>query len=292
MIYNYFNKRIVIMLIFTSIVIILTSCSRNVEKSNGSNNTLPSNNKTTISPSISGDRAKTDINLSSSENVDSNTPINTDSSNQYTMLVYTEAANDKSSIYIQYPIFSGDDYKVLNTMIYDKVVSIGQLDPNSFSKETGLTADYQSEVTLLNNRVVSIVFWGTSYVEGGAYPTSNLYTLNVDLNSMKEIKLDELYTMNDEFEKIFFEKATFPTEPITSYDIDSFPEMLKLQSEDYQTENQFKIKDGVRFYLKPDGIVLSLSAIHATGSDHFEAFLLYSDIEEFYLPSQKYWEVE
>ncbi len=276
------NKRIVITLLFSITILLFSGCSKNTDISNSLDNTLPTKNEPTATPTIDDENSG----LSN----DTNDPENT--SNPYTMSSYTEAANDNSSISIQYPVFSGDDYKNLNAMIYNKAVSIGQLDPDVFSEDTGLTADYVSEVTLLNNKVVSIIFWGSSYVEGGAYPTTNLFTLNVDLQTMKEIKLNDLYRTNDDFVKTFFEKATFPTNPITSYDIESFPEMLKLQSEEHQTVNQFEIENGVRFYLKPDGIVLSLFAIHATGSDHFDAFLSYNDIDKFYLPSQKYWEVE
>lgn len=42
--------------------------------------------------------------------------------------------------------------------------------------------------------------------------------------------------------------------------------------------------------MKPEGIVLSMPALHATGSDHFEAQLNYIDIEKFYRPEQKYME--
>jgi len=44
----------------------------------------------------------------------------------------------------------------------------------------------------------------------------------------------------------------------------------------------------LKCFLKPEGIVLSLFSVHASGSDHFEAELLYSDLQEYYLPAQMY----
>ncbi len=57
-----------------------------------------------------------------------------------------------------------------------------------------------------------------------------------------------------------------------------------------QTVDPFSIVGNVSYFLKPDGIVLSMPAVHATGSDHFEAQLKYNDIQQFYLLEQNYWE--
>lgn len=207
-----------------------------------------------------------------------------------TMSVFTEAPNKNSSIKIEYPSFTGDHSKELNTLVLDKVKSFAEIDTSVFSADTALTVEYQSAVTLLNSKMVSIIFWGSSYTEGSAYPVSNLFTLNVDLQTMKEITLKDLYKTDADFEKVFFEKAFFPTDPITSYDEASFPEMLKLQSPEYQTVDPFSIADNIIVFLKPDGVVFSVPAIHATGSDHLEAQLKYSDIQKFYLLQQNYWE--
>jgi hypothetical protein len=206
------------------------------------------------------------------------------------MELYTETPNKNSSIKIQYPVFTGEGFDALNKLIYDKVQSFAQVDTSLFPDDTGLTIDYESAVTLQNNKIVSMIFWGYSNVEGSAYPVNNLIPLNVDLQTMKEVTLKDLYTTNTDFEKVFFDKAFFPTDPITSYDKATFKDMLKLQSPEYQTVDPFSIPDNVTFFLKPDGIVLSLPAIHATGSDHLEAQLKYSDIQQFYIPSQNYWE--
>nr|WP_288826241.1 hypothetical protein [uncultured Clostridium sp.] len=206
----------------------------------------------------------------------------------YTISIYTDAPNKNSSVKIQYPKFNNND--TLNTLVYDKVKSFAKIDPSLFSNDAGLTVDYQSAVTLQNNKIVSIVFWGTSYIEGSAYSVNDLITLNVDLQSMKEITFKDLYTANADFEKVFFDKSFFPSNPLTSYDETSFPEMLKLQSPEYQTVDPFTIADNISCFLKPDGVVLSMPAVHATGSDHFEAQLKYSDIQQFYQLEQNYWE--
>lgn len=283
----HFSKRAAMMLLTSVLLLILSACSQkgsvsgppgsSESSSDGSAASQPPSKNSTLPSSGSG-------------NEENQTGGVNSSSDKYKLLVYTEAPNKNSSIKIKYPSFSGDDVDALNTLIFDKVKSFAKIDTSLFPGDTGLTIDYQSAVTLQNNKIVSVIFWGSSYIEGGAYPVNNLIPLNVDLQSMKEITLKDLYTTNAEFEKVFFDKAFFPTEPITSYDKESFPEMLKLQSPEYQSVDPFTIPDNVSCFLKPDGIVLSMPAVHATGCDHFEAQLKYSDIQQFYLLKQNYWE--
>lgn len=125
--------------------------------------------------------------------------------------------------------------------------------------------------SLLVFRGFSVVFWGSSYMEGGAHPTNCLYSAS------------------QEFEAVFFEKAYVPTAPKTSYDDIDFAELLKQQNSEYQIASPFSIEGNLTYFLKPDGIVFSMSAPYVLG-DHFEAQMNYNDIEKFYLPEQKYWE--
>lgn len=210
--------------------------------------------------------------------------------NNYSTSVYTKAPNQNSSIRIQYPVFAGDGKDALNNLVYMKVQELAKIDTSFFPVDTGLSIDYQSLVTLQNEKIVSIVFWGTESIEGAAYATDNLISLNIDLQTLDEISFEDLYTADDDFEKIFFEKAYFPTEPFTSYDESGFAEMLKLQSPEYQAVSPFSISGNVSCFLKPEGIVLIMPAIHATGNDHFEAQLNYNDIDKFYKPELKYWD--
>ena len=274
--------------IFLSIIVIcffVVGCGKKVEKDETKTQPLIIEQESEVTNNT--DEPETTDNTDESEtanNIDK--PQAADQ--RYTMSIYTDAPNKNSSIKIQYPNFINND--TLNTLIYDKVQSFAKIDTSIFSSDAVLTVDYQSAVTLQNNKIVSIVFWGTSYIKDGAYPVNNLNTLNVDLQSMKEITFKDLYTTNADFEKVFFDKAAFPSNPLTSYDEASFPEMLKLQSPEYQTVDPFTIADNISCFLKPDGVVLSMPAVHATGSDHFEAQLKYSDIQQFYQPEQNYWE--
>lgn len=219
------------------------------------------------------------------------TPDEASESNMtYSMSFYTDAPNKKSSVKIQYPVFSKGDSETLNQLIRQKVQGFAKIDTDDFPEDAALTVDYQSAVTLQNNKIVSMIFWGTSFIEGSAYGTSDLTALNIDLKTMKEVTLKELYQTDQDFQTVFFNKAFFPENPVTSYDKAGFPDMLKAQSPEYQTVNPFSTGDSVSCFLKPEGIVISMPSVHATGSDHFEAEVKYSDIRQFYLLQQNYWE--
>lgn len=283
----HFSKRAVAMLLSSVLLPILSVSSQNGGVSSAPSSSASSSDE----PASSQASSKKSLQPSSNSSVAEKQTSNVKSSSKgHKMLVYTEAPNKNSSIKIRYPRFSGNGTNALNAWIYAKVQSFAKIDTSLFSKDTGLTIGYQSAVTLKNSKIISIVFWGSSYMEGGAYPVNNLIPLNIDLQSMKQITLKDLYTTEAEFEKVFFDKAFFPTNPITSYDKASFPEMLRLQSPEYQTADPFSIPGNVSCFLKPDGIVLSMPAVHATGCDHFEAQLKYSDIQQFYLLKQNYWE--
>ncbi len=281
------SKRAIVFLLSFIILSTLSACSQNNSNAFPSQASLEASADKPVSSQSPDEKP---LQLSSTPNANENgadreKPLTGD----YKMLLYTEAPNQNSTVNIQYPSFSGDDLEGINALIYDKVQSFAKIDTSLFSGDTGLTMDYESSVTLHNSNIISIVFWGSSYADGGAHPASDLIPLNIDLLSLKEITLKDLYTTDEKFEKVFFEKAFFPADPVTSYDEQSFPEMLKLQSPEYQTISPFSTPDAVSCFLKPEGIVLSMPAVHATGSDHFEAQLPYGDIQPFYLPAQDYW---
>ena len=199
----------------------------------------------------------------------------------YEMLTHSPSPGIK----IQYPRFLGGNTETINALVSAKlqgIIDAHLVDPS-------LAIMYQAAVTLLNDKVVSMIFWGSSNVTGSAHPSTALFSFNVDLATMREIRLEDLYLVNADFEKMFFEKAYFPSAPVTSYDAGRFAEMLRQQGPEYEPVSPFSYTGGVACFLKPDGLVLTMPAVHATGSDHFEAQLRYEDVAAFYQPAGRYW---
>ena len=198
----------------------------------------------------------------------------------YEMLYYAPTA----SIRIQYPRFTGTGMDALNGLILSHVLGM-------VTGTAGVTMDYQAAVTLRNAKIVSMIFWGYVNVDGSAHPYTDLSALNIDLAALKPVQFTDLYAVNSAFEKVFFKKAYFPSNPVTSYSAETFMDMLKLQTAEYESISPFSQLGlpTVTCFLKPGGVVLSMPAMHASGSDHLEAELKYADIQQFYRLSQKYW---
>lgn len=200
----------------------------------------------------------------------------------YEMKLYTEAPNPKSTVSIQYPHFYNNDS--LNSLVQKKIQAILEY-PSSYYPQFGFTADYKATVTLDNKKMVSILFVGNVAIEKGK-PGTVIATLNVDLSSMRDMKLADLYNINEDFEKVYFEKSFYPTTLVSSYTESEFKELLSLQSRENNAMGPFAFIDDGSCFLKSDGIVIS---VPASGVDHFEAQLNYNDIQQFYRPSQNYW---
>ena len=72
----------------------------------------------------------------------------------------------------------------------------------------------------------------------------------------------------------FFSYAAFPGEPITGYEEADFFEFFPRFPYYTPLEKIYGGEDN--FFLLPEGVVISIPAVHATGSDHLEALLPYS----------------
>lgn len=203
----------------------------------------------------------------------------------YSMRAYTEGPTARSSVRIQYPYFDGNSS--LNDMIYCKVQNIVSEIYGRYGHDgdEGLTVDYQAAVTLNNKKMVSIIFWGQNEMESSMHESTDLVTLNIDLRTMQEITLSQMFKTDADFQEVFLNKCYYPSSPVT-FDKTLFADMLALQ----KTNRPFNMPGNVQCFLKPDGIVLTMEGSWAYGSDHFEAQLNYKDIEQFYQSAVKYWE--
>lgn len=54
--------------------------------------------------------------------------------------------------------FLGRRADALNQLVYNRMLKFASLNASVFSADTGLTAEYESEVTLYNDKMVSVVF--------------------------------------------------------------------------------------------------------------------------------------
>lgn len=211
---------------------------------------------------------------------------------QYSMQTYTTSPNKKSSINILYPKIVGNEYDAFNKLIYKKVQSLVNITGNS--SDTGVTINYSTELTLINRKMISGAFHGTYSVEGNDHPTHVVIPFNIDLSTLKDFKLSDLYTQNANFIKILFEKAQFPATYsclVARYD---FPDVLKSQTQKYQDGDAFSIPNSMSCFLihnrDCDGVIITIPTNRETGYDYFEVQINKRDLQQFYRLNQKYWE--
>jgi hypothetical protein len=211
----------------------------------------------------------------------------------YTMCTYT----DGSTVSIQYPKFFGNGSDIVNDFIMQKVTNFdkGWISPSD------VTIDYKSAVTFQNSKIVSVIFWGSFFGKGAAHPGIILFPYNIDLATGKNINIRDMYTINADFENVFFAKAQYPSQNIVphNYDKAGFPSALKvikndcLISYDYftATDKMYPSQPGndVVGYLTTDGLVIDYPVIFAFGST-FDVQLSFRDIQRFYKLNQNYWE--
>jgi hypothetical protein len=205
----------------------------------------------------------------------------------YEMRVFNDAPIENSTVSIEYPYFIGSEFNILNAVIYAKLECLVRYAYAWYEYTSHNYLDMECAVTLMNSKAVSIVFWGKAYREDRH--DDSIFTLNIDLSTLKEIKLAELYNIDANFENAFFANAYQPTAPDTSpYDRD-FYEYLRYQTREYNTTDPFTFSEQFPFFLKPNAIVISIPMAHA-GGNHFEAQLDFDVIVPYYKLNTKLWE--
>jgi len=250
-----------------------------------------SSEQTEASASASGDTLNTaaDEAFQTATSDSTNTLTTGDPQSQYTVLVYSNAPNQKSTVQIDYPYFGDSSFATVNQLIYDKVKSYSQeyagtdtsTDPNSDTQV--ITINLTFKIAFQNSKIISMYFWGESYDSLAPHPNSEFYTLNIDLTTGKEVALTDMYTVNSDFRTAFFNKAEQ-----TGGAKEALQAELALVADGDGTDG-FSYPSYLPCYLTPDGLVVSIPIDHANG-DHFEMQIAYSDVQQFYKLEQNYWE--
>jgi hypothetical protein len=218
------------------------------------------------------------------------------------MQVYSDSPNADCTTYVEYPRFLYTD-EALNEHEYDpnkdNQISILNAMINGLLKDmvmsyyfyngfdSAIDQIYQCAVTLNNGKAISIVFWGDTYQHNGRHDRC-IQTMTIELTAMRELRLTDIFRIDDEFEEMFFGNAVYPVNPETtlSTENNSFSGHMKyLRPDIFRSETASELP----FYLKPEGAVLVLPELHA-GGDHFEAQIDYTSLTPFCLLGSAVWD--
>jgi hypothetical protein len=168
----------------------------------------------------------------------------------------------------------------INALIESHV--LGKADHYNDDYETSIDIDYQ--VTFIDSQKISITFSGLSTVRSGAYPNNEFFTLTIDVDKASVLRLEDSYTVNDEFIKVYLaalkqqgSSGEVPKEAVQAIEERS---SLKKAFEHADFAGRDNIEGGISSYFTENGLGISMPVIHALG-DHVETVIKYEDIKQF-----------
>ncbi len=162
----------------------------------------------------------------------------------------------------------GDDITFANSIIQNAIVNELEI----YASNGKITLDqYNYDVTLEGNQIISIVFTGNINVEGAAHPNSIILTLNIDLLTGNLLDATNIIENKEEFIKLLkSDKAEYEgvdgAEKYIKKDLDNDV----LQSEVFEISKEI--------YFTPEYICTVVSVPHAIG-DYAVVKLKYNDLK-------------
>jgi len=184
----------------------------------------------------------------------------------------------KENMSVEYPVFRGSGAEAVNAKLQTRAEELCTIQYEEYP-QSALSGEYRCAVTLQNERVLSLIFWGWSYIEGGIHPWTDLIPMNLDLQTLESFKLSALYRMDDPgFVERCYAQGGYPGEPDTCYG----PELYEEAFAHERTESR-SLQYADNGFLKPEGVVVSAAADHFTGSDHIEILVPWDALADFYV---------
>lgn len=189
------------------------------------------------------------------------------------------AAFNQDSIHIQYPQISGlhdaSLEKAINDLIKNDVWDSQVQDTiDAYQDETiKLDLDMTYEVTLSTDEILSVMYTGSAYIEGGVHPSNMFHAITLDLKDGKRLYLSD-FTQIDSglIQKVQQSKSVhnFVTdnemedEALLAELRDNLIGEIQDQDENFMIWDLKNQRDSA-FYLTEDALVIRTYVSHATG---------------------------
>lgn len=192
---------------------------------------------------------------------------------------------------VLYPHFRGRKSAEVNAIVCDCAEEISTSWEGVF--EGPYTGGYKYAVTLLNDRVLSVVFWGETTQTGTFTSRHGIRTLNLDLQTLQPFELGDLYRIDDPgFVEAVYQNGRLPGEPETGFPTVPdygwenkghawiFDSLFTAFREERRLDNTVQY---AHCFLKPEGLVLSVYDELNHYCDHFEVLVPYEALEPWYI---------
>jgi len=260
-------RKLCVGLILIGTMAITLSCSG---KSSNSAKVVMGNNSISTESSIT-ENNKTNENIAKS---------NFESSHQSSYKIISETYDNNKGTKISYPQISDlsdvEKQKELNGLIKNEALKGADYYKDA---DGNVTIDINYKIVCKEPELLSIIYSGVGNVSGAAHPTNLFYTTNLDVTNRKNLRLNDIANINDDFVNMLINGSFKAVN--SEYESEYKSQINMLTLEDLKKRllaADPSDKMGSEFsYMTKDSLGLSIGVMHALG-DHTEFEIKYKDI--------------
>ncbi|MGL4992161.1 MAG: hypothetical protein ACRCYE_05970 [Sarcina sp.] len=192
----------------------------------------------------------------SNENSSNESNLNDSKNNKENLTIEN---NNKDDEKLKYPTFENEK---INKLIESYIKKISNLYDS---------LDINYKIMYQDNKFISIFFFGNVNAETSAYPSKFQSTLNINIESPKIVKLNEIININEAFigkfkEALINKLISLGLNPSDVFDLDNLGELLQ------KSDNITEYLPEVQSYFTKNQLTIILNVPHAIG-DYIEIVL-------------------
>ncbi len=212
------------------------------------------------------------------------TDISTIQERQFTQNSYDDISSDMfmiDDVRISYPQFTDAEKTYINDLIKSAAISVFDDLYHGYEKELTLEIDYA--ITLKDEKMMSVVFFGVGNRMGSAHPNRVFYTVNINLKSAEKVYLKDIVKDIDKLRHII-ENKNFTFKMYSDSETEewfSVNELIHLE----ELERCDCSGSGLYAYLTENALGISFSVPYAIGNHH-EFEIAYVDLDEILIEIQ------
>ncbi|SFR65222.1 PdaC/SigV domain-containing protein [Anaeromicropila populeti] len=138
-------------------------------------------------------------------------------------------------------------------------------------EEIKLTINLQYQVTCSTDEILSIMYTGDFYVEGGAHPNNVFHGITIDLKNKKKLYLSDFTAIDDEMIQLLKQSKTVKNPVLDEFADDKeaaeFKDILLDEVKNINSDTVWMLifRSEDNFYVTENSLVISIDISHAIG---------------------------
>ncbi|MFA9378733.1 MAG: PdaC/SigV domain-containing protein [Lachnotalea sp.] len=255
--------------------LLLAGCGSTTKENTTDNKDIVSSETTTSE----NDENSQDAPTSSEAEAETPTSAQTADTDETSYHITTTSIN-QDNINIEYPQIEGftdaAQESTINTMLKDDIwnsqVEDVYKEYEEDSSEINLSLDIEYQVTCHTDDILSIIYEGSGYIEGGMHPNSIFHSITIDLKNQKRLYLSDFTDINTDLVQQIKQSENVTNVAVKSYeDEGQANEVRKVLMSDIQDQDSssmiWSLENGSEnnFYVTDDSLGICLYISHAAG---------------------------